>query len=60
MTGFQRPNMIAVRIDREGDVTGTDAVIWSNNRGNPYNPSPVLQNDILYFMAAHDLHVDAA
>jgi outer membrane protein assembly factor BamB len=51
MTGFQRPNMLAVRIDREGDVTGTDAVIWSNNRGNPYNPSPVLQNDILYFIS---------
>jgi len=49
MTGFQRPNMMAIRIDREGDLTGTDAVIWSTNRGTPYNPSPVIQNDILYF-----------
>lgn len=51
MTGFQRPNLLAVKIDREGDLTGTDAVLWSNNRGNPYNPSPVLQNDILYFIS---------
>jgi len=50
MTGFQNPNMFAVRIDREGDLTGTDAVLWSTNRGTPYNPSPVLQNDILYFV----------
>jgi outer membrane protein assembly factor BamB len=51
MTGFQNPNMLAIRIDREGDLTGTDAVLWSNNRGNPYNPSPVLKDDILYFIS---------
>jgi outer membrane protein assembly factor BamB len=51
MTGFQNPNMLAVRIDREGDITGTDAVLWGTNRGTPYNPSPVLQNGILYFIS---------
>ena len=51
MTGFQRPNMMAIRIDREGDLTGTDAVVWSTNRGTPYNPSPVLKDDILYFIS---------
>jgi outer membrane protein assembly factor BamB len=51
MTGFQNPNMMAVRIDREGDITGTDAVLWGTNRGTPYNPSPVLQDDILYFIS---------
>jgi len=50
MTGFQRPNMMAIRIDREGDLTGTDAILWSTNRGTPYNPSPVLKDDILYFI----------
>jgi outer membrane protein assembly factor BamB len=43
--------MLAIRIDRVGDLTGTDAVLWSNNRGNPYNPSPVLKDDILYFIS---------
>ena len=51
MTGFQGPNMMAIRIDREGDLTGTDGVLWSTNRGTPYNPSPVLHNDILYFIS---------
>jgi outer membrane protein assembly factor BamB len=50
MTGFQNPNMMAIRIDRQGDLTGTDAVVWSTNRGTPYNPSPVLKDDILYFI----------
>ena len=50
MTGFQNPNMIAIRIDRQGDLTGTDAVVWGTNRGTPYNPSPVLHGGILYFI----------
>jgi hypothetical protein len=51
MTGFQGPNMMAIRIDRQGDLTGTDAVAWSTNRGTPHNPSPVLLDDILYFVS---------
>jgi len=51
MTGFQNPNMLAIRIDRQGDLTGTDAVVWSTDRGTPYNPSPVLQERILYFIS---------
>jgi outer membrane protein assembly factor BamB len=50
MTGFQNPNMLAIRIDRQGDLTGTDAVVWGTNRGTPYNPSPVLHGGILYFI----------
>ena len=51
MTGFQNPNMLAIRIDRQGDLTGTDAIVWSTDRGTPYNPSPVLQDGILYFIS---------
>jgi len=51
MTGFQNPNMLAIRIDRQGDLTGTDAVVWGTNRGTPYNPSPVLHGSILYFVS---------
>ncbi|MEM1178865.1 MAG: PQQ-binding-like beta-propeller repeat protein [Acidobacteriota bacterium] len=32
-----------------GDVTGTDQVLWSRNRGTPYVPSPLLYGDALYF-----------
>lgn len=51
MTGFRNPNLLAVKIDRTGDLTGTDAILWQNIRGNPYNPSPVLKDDIVYFIS---------
>jgi outer membrane protein assembly factor BamB len=49
MSGFRDPNFLAIRLGREGDLTGTDAVVWTNNRGNSYTPSPVLDNGKLYF-----------
>lgn len=51
MTGFRNPNLLAIKMDREGDLTGTDAILWTNNRGNSYTPAPVLHDDILYFIS---------
>ena len=48
MTGFRNPNLMAIRLGRTGDLTGSDAVLWSNTRGNSYTPSPVLYDDKLY------------
>jgi len=51
MTGFQRSAMVAVRLsEATGDVTDTDAVVWSNNRGAPYVPSAMLAGQRLYFL----------
>ncbi len=50
MSGHVRPNMLAIRLEREGDLTGTDAIIWSNKRGNPYTSSPILHDNKLYFV----------
>jgi outer membrane protein assembly factor BamB len=41
---------MAIRLGREGDLTGTDAIIWENRRGNSYTPSPVLHDGILYML----------
>jgi outer membrane protein assembly factor BamB len=42
--------MMAIRLaDAKGDVTGTDAVVWSRDRDTPYVPSPLLYRDVLYF-----------
>jgi outer membrane protein assembly factor BamB len=49
MSGFRDPNLLAIRLGREGDLTGTDAIVWTNNRGNSYTPSPVLDGGRLYF-----------
>ena len=50
MSGYQGPNSMAIRLGRTGDLTGTDAILWQNNRGTSYTPSPVLADGKLYFL----------
>lgn len=50
MTGHRDPNLMAIRLGREGDLTGTDAIVWSQTRGNSYTPSPVLHDNKLYVL----------
>jgi outer membrane protein assembly factor BamB len=50
MSGHREPNLLAIKLGREGDLTGTDAVQWTNNRGNAYTGSPVLHDGKLYFV----------
>ena len=50
MSGYQAPNLLAIRLGREGDLTGTDAILWQNQRGNSYTPSPVLHEGKLYVL----------
>jgi outer membrane protein assembly factor BamB len=55
MSGFRNPNLLAIRLGREGDLTGTDGVAWTNVRGNSYTASPVLEDDKLYFVSDNGL-----
>jgi outer membrane protein assembly factor BamB len=55
MSGHGKPNMLAIRLGRQGDLTGTDAVVWTVNRGLPYSPSAVLQDGKLYFVSDNGL-----
>jgi len=50
MTGFRDPKLMAIRLGRTGDLTGTDAVLWEATRGLSYTPSPVLHDGILYLL----------
>ena len=50
MSGHRNPNLLAIRLGREGNLTGTDAIVGTNDRGNPYTASPVLHDDKLYFV----------
>ncbi len=50
MSGHRDPNLLAIRLGREGDLTGTDAIVWTNNRGNAYTASPVLHDGKLYIL----------
>jgi outer membrane protein assembly factor BamB len=49
MSGFRGSAAKAIRLGGSGDLTDTDAVVWSLNQGTPYVPSPVLYGGSLYF-----------
>jgi outer membrane protein assembly factor BamB len=50
MSGFINPALLAIRLGREGDLAGTDAIKWTANRGLAYTTSPVLHEGKLYFL----------
>ena len=50
MSGYQNPKLMAIRLGREGDLTGTDAVVWSQSKANSYTASPVLFDNKLYVL----------
>jgi outer membrane protein assembly factor BamB len=48
MSGHRDPNLLAIRLGHEGDLTGGSAIAWTNQRGNSYTASPVLHDGKLY------------
>jgi outer membrane protein assembly factor BamB len=53
-SGFRGSALQAIVLGRSGDLTGTDAVKWSANRGTPYVPSPLLYGDKLYLFSVNN------
>ena len=50
-SGHRRPAMQAISLDKaKGDITGTDAIIWSIADDTPYVSSPLLYGDNIYFL----------
>jgi outer membrane protein assembly factor BamB len=49
MSGHQEPAAVAVPLDAQGDVTGSEKVAWQLDDGStPYIASPVLYDGLLY------------
>jgi outer membrane protein assembly factor BamB len=48
MSGHTVKMLMAIRLGRTGNLTGTDAIVWSTPRGAAYTPSPVLHDGRLY------------
>ncbi len=48
MSGFRDPKLMAIRLGKEGDLTNSDAIVWSQTRGMSYTPSPVLYDNKFY------------
>ena len=48
-SGHRSPAMQAIQLDRaKGDITGSDAVLWSIAQNTPYVASPLLYGDRLF------------
>ncbi len=55
MSGFRGNALMAIDPAKaKGNITGTDAVLWTYNQDTPYTPGPVLMNNKLYFLRANN------
>jgi len=50
MSGYNAPKLMAIRLGGEGDISGSDAIVWTSDKGNSYTASPVLNDGKLYFV----------
>jgi len=48
MSGYRDPKLMAIKLGKQGDLTGSEAIVWSHTRGVPYTASPVLYDNKLY------------
>jgi outer membrane protein assembly factor BamB len=48
MSGFRDPRLMAIKLGKEGDLSGSDSIVWSHTRGLAYTTSPVLNDNKLY------------
>ncbi|MCL4849001.1 MAG: PQQ-binding-like beta-propeller repeat protein [Acidobacteria bacterium] len=55
MSGHREPRLMAVRLGRTGDLTGTDAVVWETTRGTSYTGTPALHDGRLYVFSDNGL-----
>ncbi len=49
MSGYRGYSLLALRVSATGDISGSDAIVWTKRRGTPYIPSPLLYDGRLYF-----------
>lgn len=48
--GFPKKITMAIKLNRTGDLTGTDGIAWKYDKGTAYVPSPILYDGYLYLM----------
>lgn len=54
MSGFRGNQLRAIRLaDAKGDITTTNAQVWSLAQDTPYVPSPLLYDGIIYFLKSN-------
>lgn len=55
MSGFRGSALQAINLaTAKGDITGTEAILWTYNQDTPYTPNPLLLDGKLYFLRANN------
>jgi outer membrane protein assembly factor BamB len=49
-SGFAKDTFHAIKLGQQGDLTDTEHVVWSLDRGTPYVPCPMLWGDEIYLL----------
>lgn len=49
MSGYQGHAALAIPLTETGDISGSEKLLWTMDRGTPYVPSPLLYDGLLYF-----------
>jgi outer membrane protein assembly factor BamB len=52
-SGFRGSALLAIKLGKTGDLTGTDAVVWQVDEATPYVPSPLLYGEQLYVLSVN-------
>lgn len=55
MSGYRDPRLMAIKLGKEGDLTGSDSIVWNHTRGLAYTASPVLHDNKLYVITDNGL-----
>jgi outer membrane protein assembly factor BamB len=53
-SGYRASVLQAIALGRTGDLTGSDAIRWKYDKQTPYVPSPLLVDDLIYFVAINN------
>lgn len=54
MSGFRGAAIRAIKLGGTGELDGTESVIWKHDKSTPYVPSPLLVDDLLYFVSGNN------
>jgi outer membrane protein assembly factor BamB len=54
MSGYRGSALYALPFDQKGDLTDSDKIAWTLDRGTPYIPSPLLYDGRLFFTQSNE------
>jgi len=58
MSGHRGSALLAIDLSKaQGDITGSDAIVWKYDQNTPYTPSPLLMDDKLYFLKVNNAYL---